>query len=228
MASTSPASRLVAAAAKARLRPLGLRQHGRSRLWLDDHGWWLGLVEFPSPQWSQGSGLHVGAMWLWQDSDHFTFNVSERVGATEHYRNDEQFSREAEHLASRAGSKVQELRSRFADLEAVANHLIAQPVRLGWFWESWHAGVAAALMGDVPVAQNRFAAALKGEPVAPWMDDAQRSVRELLQIVQDGNAVQSWALERIAACRQSLGLPPFQPLDGVLISELRESTQPKQ
>ncbi|MFI9569558.1 hypothetical protein [Streptomyces rishiriensis] len=113
-------------------------------------------------------------------------------------------------------------------MEAVANHLIAQPVRLGWFWESWHAGVAAALMGDVPVAQNRFAAALKDEPVAPWMDDAQRSVRELLQMVQDRKAVRSWALERIAACRQSLGLPPFQPLDGVLISELPEITQPKQ
>ena len=27
------------------LGPLGLRQKGRSRVWLDDHGWWLIAVE---------------------------------------------------------------------------------------------------------------------------------------------------------------------------------------
>ncbi|MER5980076.1 hypothetical protein ABT142_26750 [Streptomyces sp. NPDC001857] len=222
MASTSPASRLVAAAGKARLRPLGLRQHGRSRLWLDDHGWWLGLVEFPSPRWSQGSGLHVGAMWLWQDFDHFAFNVSEQVSATEHYRNDEQFSREAELLSVRAMTKVEELRSQFLEVDAAARYLAAQPVRRGSFWEPWNAGVAAALVGDLPVARERFAAVLKEEPYAPWMHDGQRTVRELQDIVEDRAAVRSWALDRITTCRQRLNLSPSQSLEGTLVSALRE------
>lgn len=28
------------------LAPLGVRRRSRSRTWLDDHGWWLGIVEF--------------------------------------------------------------------------------------------------------------------------------------------------------------------------------------
>jgi hypothetical protein len=67
---TSFASRLLVAAARARLQPLGLRRFGRSRQWIDDHDWWLCVIDFSASQWSQGSGLTVGAMWLWQDVDH--------------------------------------------------------------------------------------------------------------------------------------------------------------
>ncbi|MFD8914827.1 hypothetical protein [Streptomyces sp. NPDC059575] len=208
MASPSPASRLVAAAARTRLRPFGLQQRGRSRVWLDDHGWWLGVVEFTSPSWSQGSGLHVGAMWLWQDVEHFVFNVSERLSGTEHYRSDQQFAPEAEELALRAQSAVQTLRTRFPDLRSVASDLAAQPVRRGWFWEPWNAGVAAALVGDVPLARQRFATVLAEEPIAPWMDAAQQTTRELVAMVEDRDGVRAWALSRVASCRQRLRLSP--------------------
>ncbi|MFI6646696.1 hypothetical protein ACIBI8_03590 [Streptomyces sp. NPDC050529] len=211
MASASPASQLVAAAARTRLRPLGVRRRGQSRLWLDDHGWWLGLVEFPSPSWSQGSGLHVGAMWLWQDFDNFAFNISEQLSGSQDYRSDQQFSPVAADLALRAQTHVQKLRNQFPDLESVASHLAAQPVRRGWFWELWNAGVAAALVGDAPLARQRFDAVLAEDPIAPWMDDAQRTTRELLATVQDRDAMRAWALSRIASCRHKLRLPP-EPL----------------
>ncbi|MGV9427551.1 hypothetical protein ACWDO7_25100 [Streptomyces sp. NPDC003656] len=209
MASPSPASRLVATAAGTRLRPLGLRRHGRSRIWLDDHGWWLGVVEFPSPTWSQGSGPHVGAMWLWQDVDHFAFHVSERLSGGEHYRNDRQFAPVADELALHAQSAVRKLRTRFPDLPSVASDLAAQPVRRGWFREPWHAGVAAALVGDAPLARQRFASVLDEEPIAPWRDDAQRTTRELMDVLEDRRAVRTWALSRVASCRQRLGLSPW-------------------
>lgn len=214
MAPTSPASRLAAAAAGNRLRPLGLRQRGQSRLWLDDHGWWLGLVEFPSPRWSQGSGLHVGAMWLWQDLDHFAFNVSERLSGAEDYRSDEQFSPVADELALCGQNHVQKLRAQFSDLESVASYLAAQPVRRGWLWEPWNAGVAAVLVGDVSLARQRFAAVLDEEPIAPWMDAAQQTARALVAMVRDRDAVRAWALSSIASCRQKLRLTP-EPLEEI-------------
>ncbi|MEU6320400.1 hypothetical protein [Streptomyces sp. NPDC047009] len=206
MPPTSPASQFVAGAARARLRPLGLRRRSQSRLWLDDHGWWLGLVEFPSPSWSQGSGLHVGAMWLWQDVDHFAFHLSERLSGAEGYRSDEQFAPVAQDLALRAETQVQKLRHQFPDVQSVARYLAAQPVRRGWFWEPWHAGVAAALAGDVAVAQERFATVLEEEPVAPWMDSAQQTVRELRGMARDRSAIRAWALSSIASCRERLRL----------------------
>ena len=58
----------------------------------DDHGWWLGVVEFPSPQWSQGSGLTVGVMWLWRDVGQVTFDFVERAQGSEPFRNEAQFA----------------------------------------------------------------------------------------------------------------------------------------
>lgn len=212
MASVSSASRLVAVAARARLRPLGLRRRGRSRLWLDDHGWWLGLVEFPSPRWSQGSGLHVGAMWLWQDLDHFAFNIGERLRGTADYRGEEQFAPVADDLALLARERMEGFRRDFRDLGSVAAHLAARPVRRGHLWEPWNAGVAAALVGDTALARERLAAVLEEDPAAPWMEEAQRTARELLDMVHDSGAVRAWAVDRVVSCRRRLSLePPGSP-----------------
>jgi hypothetical protein len=41
-----PHTKLINAAARDVLRPMGIVQKGRSRLWYDNHGWWAGLIEF--------------------------------------------------------------------------------------------------------------------------------------------------------------------------------------
>jgi hypothetical protein len=75
-----PHTRLLTAAARGILRPLGLRQKGRSRTWLDDRGWWVGVVEFQSSSWSKGRYLNVGGMWLWHEHGRDVhFDVGHRV-----------------------------------------------------------------------------------------------------------------------------------------------------
>ncbi len=44
-------TRLLTAAARSILRPLGCVQKGRSRTWLDDQDWWVGVVEFQPSAW---------------------------------------------------------------------------------------------------------------------------------------------------------------------------------
>ncbi|WP_405392594.1 hypothetical protein OG596_35290 [Streptomyces sp. NBC_01102] len=91
MADRSPVLRIISSAARESLKPLGRARRGRSRLWIDDHGWWLGAVEF-TPSRIAGSGLCVGAMWLWHDVDHLAFHVDAvRVGP-ELFRNEDQFA----------------------------------------------------------------------------------------------------------------------------------------
>lgn len=57
MSKISPASRLLTQAARDVLRPLGLKQHGSSRIWLDDHDWWLVVMQFQPATSIQGSYL---------------------------------------------------------------------------------------------------------------------------------------------------------------------------
>ncbi|WP_034271502.1 hypothetical protein [Actinospica robiniae] len=211
MATTSPSSRLLFHAARTQLQPLGLRRFGRSRQWIDDHGWWLFIIDFSAPRWNQGSGLTVGAMWLWQDVGHLTFNVIEEVSGSEYYRSEDQFARVATDLADRASTKVAELRTRFNCLDSVARHMAAQDDRRGFLWQNYHAGIGAGLLGEVAKARTRFAAVLAEDPIAPWILEAQRSAALLADLVEDPASLNTWMAKTVSACRTRLNLAPAVP-----------------
>ncbi|MFF4035731.1 hypothetical protein ACFYZ2_39350 [Streptomyces sviceus] len=213
MAAISPASRLITAAARERLRPLGLRHQGRSRIWIDDHGWWIGIVEFPSPRWSQGSGLTVGAMWLWWDVGHLAFDFAEQVRPTEDFRNEAQFTSVATALAQEAEQRVKDIRARFVDLGTTAEALMGRPSRPGYLWEDFNAGVAAALVGQPEVARQRLDRVLGEDPIADWIQQAHQTAHHVTGIAHDTMAVHDWAGTRITSCRKKLSLAePPNPL----------------
>jgi len=60
-----PHGRVIADAARLALSPLGLARKGRSRTWLDDQSWWLGVVEFKPASRHPGTYLNVGLRFLW-------------------------------------------------------------------------------------------------------------------------------------------------------------------
>ncbi|MCQ4211351.1 hypothetical protein [Streptomyces longispororuber] len=214
MANISPASGLMTAAARERLRPLGLAQRGRSRIWIDDHGWWIGIAEFPSPRWSQGSGLTVGVMWLWQDFAHLAFDFAERVRPTEEFRNQIQFTTVAAGLAQEAAQRVEEFRNRFGGLDAVAESLAERPGRPGYLWGDFNAGVAAALTGRTEVTRQRLDRVSKEDPVAEWIEQAHEVACQVADIAHDTDAVHDWARARIASCSRRLSLAELpNPLD---------------
>ncbi|WP_405533218.1 hypothetical protein OG592_38975 [Streptomyces avidinii] len=202
----SSASRLITTAARERLQPLGLRQRGRSRLWLDDHGWWLAAVDFFAPRSGQGSGLTVGAMWLWQDVGHVTFNVRAAHRGSQEFRNETQFAAVAADLARRAEQQAIEFRHRFADLDSVAASLLGQPIRRGDVPGNLNAGIAAALVGDASAARDRFSAVLAEDPFADWILTAQQTAQSLFAAADDAAAVREWSRAAVLSCRSKLAL----------------------
>ncbi|MFJ5233164.1 hypothetical protein ACIQBJ_25125 [Kitasatospora sp. NPDC088391] len=208
MAAISPASHLVTAAACEILRPLGLRQRGRSRTWIDDHGWWLGVVEFQPSSWSQGSYLNVGVMWLWQDVGHLEFNLGGREVGHESFRDEAQFAPLAMDLARTAADRITAYRDRFTALKSTAEYLAAQPARRGNPWDNFHAGATAALVGDAPTARDRFGRALQqlSSTDIPWMVQAHETALQLRDQADDTEALRGWVVERVTSCRQKLNL----------------------
>lgn len=63
--SADPTNAILNAGARDVLKPMGLVRKGRSRTWLDDHGWWLIVVEFQPSGFSKASYLNVGICWQW-------------------------------------------------------------------------------------------------------------------------------------------------------------------
>ncbi|MET9674662.1 hypothetical protein ABZY68_16425 [Streptomyces sp. NPDC006482] len=207
MADRSPVLRIITSAARESLKPLGLTQRGRSRLWIDDHGWWLGVVEFTPPR-IAGSGLNVGAMWLWHDVDHLAFHVDALRVGSELFRTEEQFTPLALALSRHAAASVTALRERFPALPDVARYLTSRSVRRGFLWDGFDAGIAAALVGDPDTARDHFERVLREDALVPWMVDAQEKARELHAIAADRDAVTAWVTRAVASCRSKLGLDP--------------------
>ncbi|WP_329438238.1 hypothetical protein [Streptomyces canus] len=164
-------------------------------------------MEFTPPR-IAGSGLYVGAMWLWHDVDHLAFHVDAvRVGS-ELFRTEDQFTRVALELSQQAATSVTALRERFRALPDVARYLTSRPVRRGFLWDSFDSGIAAALLGDPDTARDHFERVLREDPLAPWMVDAQEKTRELHAIAADRDAVIAWVTRAVDSCRSRLGLDP--------------------
>lgn len=141
--------RLVAAEARAALAPLGFRRQGRSRIWLADHGFWLGVVEFQPSGWAKGSYLNVSPHWLWHAPPPvLALDHCERIGGFADASTVE-FPKQIAAMAADAAATATRQAAQFASLEAVAEFLIdkereLRPEAQG-DWGAYHAGIAAGL-----------------------------------------------------------------------------------
>lgn len=60
-----PHTKIINAVAKQILAPKGFFQRGRSRVWLQDNGWFLTVVEFQPSGFSKGTFVNVAMHFLW-------------------------------------------------------------------------------------------------------------------------------------------------------------------
>lgn len=217
---THPHSKLITAAAREVLGPLGLSQKGRSRTWLDDRGWWLGVVEFQPSSFSRGSYLNVGACFLWNPTDDLTFDYGYRVvlpldsGRSEYveYEDDEQFRPLARVLVETAAARVRELRELFRDAHAAADALSNdtrddEHVRTD-------AGIASALAGERERAIAHFGAVIAALADADtgWPKELGERASELrMLLVSDDAAFEAHIEDQIAKTRTRLRIPPTHP-----------------
>jgi hypothetical protein len=207
MSADSPAAGLVTAAARRALRPLGISRRGRSTLWLDDRGWWLGVVEF-RPGSSAGNYLDIGVMFLWRDSDRLSFDRGGRDGDFCRFVDVGQFTQQIEELARRAAVIAVANRERFRDVGSAARFLAGQPRRRGMeFWDSYHAAIATGLAGDADASLRSFARVLAEDPWVPWVQAAQAIARELSETVTDPVEFRARVCTLIAQTRARLRLP---------------------
>jgi hypothetical protein len=152
-------TKLLNAAAREVLRPLGVVQKGRSRTWLDDHGWWLGVIEFQPSSWSRGSYLNVGVNWLWDPKDYLSFDFGHRIdipgeGQCIEYENEEQFSPLARKLAMVAAEQVRHYRDVFPTVDVAAATL--RQTEPDDVLRALDAGIALGLAGDGAAARSMF------------------------------------------------------------------------
>ena len=205
--------RILAAAAKRHLVPVGGRRKGQSRVWLIDHGYWLVQIEFQPSGWSKGSYLNVGAHWLWRAKPGpISFDYNDRVEDFISFESSEQFKPEADRLAARATEEVLKLERIFGSVTETAQ-VLTDLVMAGRTGSSvYHGAVAAGLAGEVLKSRALF------ERVQTDFADPVRSAAcELDRVLEQPDAYQAAVELRIAEQRSHNKLPvcpnPFGSID---------------
>jgi hypothetical protein len=210
MSASNEHGKIITKAAREILRPLGIRQKGRSRTWLDDRGWWVGVIEFQPSSWGRGSYLNVGACFLWYFKDYLSFDYGDRESPFVDFTgNEDEFPEQMSRLAGHAAEKALEYRKLFADYLAAAEvlcHSAADDVG----WPAFDAAVACALVGRMSEARRLFGQILNFPNQLDFETDWEVTVKprcaQLLGMLSDTAAFRREIEETIARTRVALKL----------------------
>jgi hypothetical protein len=169
------------------LKPLGLVRQGKSRVWIDDHGWWTVQVEFQPSAWSKGSYLNVGLNWLLYEGGAGAFNIGSRVDVPFiEAEGSANFEDDARNLALRAKDEVEQLRARFSSLEAGVSYYRNGGRRQ--IWDDYYFGVLLGLAGDAANAVPAFRSVPTHRQECGWEKALAQRASELQTLVTEHTA----------------------------------------
>jgi hypothetical protein len=148
-------NKVLADVARDALRPLGFRRKGRSRLWFEDRGWWVVLVEFQSSQWDRGSYLNVAPMWLWKPGgSRLHPDVAGRIADFARAENEDQFRAAARRLANIAVDESTRLQQMIVDPASAAAFIEDVAAQSRATHPDLNAGIAHGLASDWEQAER--------------------------------------------------------------------------
>ena len=117
-------SKIINKLARETLKPLGVVRKGQSRLWFDDNGWWVTLIEFQPSSWSKGTYLNVGVNWQWYPKDYWTFDLGYREKAFVEFKNEQQFNLQVTNFIDIAKERVLSLREILSHSESAKKYVL--------------------------------------------------------------------------------------------------------
>jgi hypothetical protein len=204
MAKQNEHGKLIAAAAKAALLPLGFRRKGQSRCWFSDERFWSIFIEFQPSAWSKGTYLNVTPIWLFLQP--WGGEAAHRVGDYIEFESVDQFGPLIEQGAQLIASEVIALRAKFrtpVDL----HHFFAG--NLSWNGNIYRAAITAGLVGDFALARDLFARINALDPTKHGLqlENIQKECAALAALLEDRQAYRSAILKKIEARRQARGFP---------------------
>lgn len=205
MAKANEHGRIIAAAAKAALAPLGCVRKGQSRIWRSDHRYWAIDVEFQPSGWQKGSYLNIFVAWLWNVTH--GYNFSYRAGFFIPFETVEQFTPPMVELAAIAATEVQKVREKFRSFSDISDHIKANDRRAAW--PGFDAAIACGLAGDTDAARQYFdTVAAWDTDRHPWRTQAKIDAVTLAALLDRPRHFREAVVECITRRRQLMRLPP--------------------
>jgi hypothetical protein len=203
--------RILHRVAREAFRPAGFLQRGRSRTWLDDHGWWLTVIELQPSGHDRGSYLNVGAMWLAYPTDFLAFHDGHRRDPFVRFRSPAQFEASVLDLCTSAVLIARGFGERirtFADAHARQEQLLAEELSRSGLMGPWNLYFTAlfALLADRSERGDELAGHVAAYPATT---DWEREMKRVASATFGAPDVGDAARAHVEATRRALKLPPI-------------------
>lgn len=199
-------NKIISDVAKEMLKPIGLKQKGKSRIWLDDNGWFTTIVEYQPSSYDKGTFLNVGINFNWYLKEHYSFDYGSRECSFNEFQEMDSFRSQVIDISNIAISKVIEYR-KFADLEHAKNRLLKSCSIGNNIWKDYHCGMICVLNKDFAIAEKYFKSVLKSDNEVKWAIELKHNVQTLVDILSDEAALEVYIDSLICDSRKLLKLP---------------------
>lgn len=175
-------SKIIHKTVKKIFTPYGIKQKGKSRIWLDDQGWYTTVIEFQPFSGRQGTTLNVGINFNWHEQAYFSFDISYRqdVDFVEYNGNEEMFSKEVKAFCELALTKVMEYRENFRNLEEAKSFILRQTYTSEDIWGSYHKATICGLTQNVEERNHYFQKLLQANHPGAWLNELKDQVNLLM------------------------------------------------
>lgn len=206
----NPHNKIINTVARRVLKPLGLTRVGSSRTWVEDHGWWLIVVDYEPSSFSKGTRISVSVSWLLYETIGFGRSVGGRLGVGEHhpYRNDEQFTTVVEEITAAAADEVQIYRRQFESIQSAAHHFLSEPRHRPW--GDYYAGVVLGLAGHTDESRASFEKLLAEDAPYEWMKAQHQKACDLLDLLDEPDRFRRSVLGTVYRARSLAALDEWE------------------
>jgi hypothetical protein len=211
-------SKILNKLAREQLKPIGVVRNGQSRTWLDDHGWWVIVIEFQPSGWSKGSYLNVGINWQWYAQDHMSFDLGYREADLVEFSDEEQFAKEAYELVNSAKNRVLEIREGLSTPQSIKSYVLDNTKGDEKnIWACLHRGLACLVTGDSELTDRYLNMAVNCPDDRKWAVDVKQYAGKILSLTSTEDRL-SIVKEAIQESRQRKKLKEIE----IILPELAE------
>ena len=205
-------SKIIFKVAKQKLKPFGVVQLGKSRIWLDDRGWYTTQIEFQPSSWARGTYLNIGVDFHWYKKQYMSFNLEGRQENFVEYKNDEQFTAEMEKFCDLIIKKILEIRENLRTIASAKKIILKHNFQNDDLWGNYHKGTICGLAGDFDKMNKYFNDLLKVENdmQLQWIEDLKENVKHLQSKTYDLELFKAEKLNIISETRKLKKLPEME------------------
>ena len=179
---TKDHNEIIAKIATAMFKPYGIKRKGRSRTFLDDHGWYTIIIEFQPSSWSKGTYLNIGINFHWYLKNYFSFDIGDRENEFVDFVNEEQFTERVNKLCEKSIQKIIEYRNNMRNIKTAEKLIFNHTFTSDDLWGDYHRGIISGLIGNMNRMNKCFNKLLTVNDNTEWIIELKQNIKELIEI----------------------------------------------